>query len=860
MDILKLLSRGTRGQAGAARGNALRVAADLPSAGAHTNPQLFHDPIRSTDNDKSRKRKRGSSSKAAKGGDGECEEILPADEGDDDASDVSELDFFANRDSAKTTEATPVKKAKSNGDDKSSKKTNEKRSENIDKTVGLLDEDECRQILRSHRLKLSLLSDKKTEKAEKKKEKDKKKKSSKKSKKEAEEESKGTKDDKKPVLPQPLTAFSQLRHTYGISPRLADNLDRLLYRIPTEVQMGSLPLLLDPTLALSKTELSGDEGNRQRDGLSANGGVDFMAVAPTGSGKTLSFLVPSISSVLKRRAEEKAELEDPEAATVTAPKRKHDYGLHTVVVAPTRELARQIANEGKKLAVGTGVRVVAMRKGMRVQAASAEGEEGESGNPDDEESSADSDDDEDEDEEEEEEDGPEEGQDAKGGKGTKTKKAAVAATVTRADILVTTPLMLLNSLSGGSAKQKKTLPTVRTLVLDEADVLLDPLFREQTLGLWGACTHPQLQATFWSATMASNVEELVAKQLGSAAEKGETAAAGKKGMTINKSRLLVRLVVGLKDTAVPNVTHRLVYTATEQGKLLAMRQLLHPTTSVSVTGQGQKSSGAATAETPLRPPFLVFAQTAERATALHDELKYDIPAAAGGADRLGVLHAALADGARAAVVRRFRAGEVWVLITTDVLARGIDFAGVNGVVNYDVPGSAAAYVHRAGRTGRAGRQGGLAVTLYTKEDIPFVKSVANVIAASEKQAGKGPGTEAASSNSSNSTSNNAPAAVPQWLLDALPNVTKADKKRLKTRGMESRRTGGSSSHGTGKNGGSSKNGNGKGNAAGRSRITSKSAWERRKENNLRDAIASSKRRKLEAEKQAHNDDEWTGLD
>ena len=59
---------------------------------------------------------------------------------------------------------------------------------------------------------------------------------------------------------------------------------------------------------------------------------------------------------------------------------------------------------------------------------------------------------------------------------------------------------------------------------------------------------------------------------------------------------------------------------------------------------------------------------------------------------------------------RFRKGEVWVLITTDLLARGVDFRGLNGVVNFDAPTSAAGYVHRVGRTGRAGRAGGVAVT------------------------------------------------------------------------------------------------------------------------------------------------------
>ncbi|EPE09594.1 atp-dependent rna helicase rok1 [Ophiostoma piceae UAMH 11346] len=817
MDILKVLSRGIKqtggkGANGGGNNNFLPTgAATLPSSGSSANPQLYHDPVAIKT---SRKRKANTTEAVANDSDDSASE-------DDD---LNELDFFSER----------------KADPKPAKAKKQKR-EIEKKKSALLEEDECRQILRSHRLKLTLLVDRKgvveaaaaaaaeaaaeavvekqRKRALKKKEEMSTEKLAKKIQKArdeaAAEATKQAKDDaKKQLFPQPLTAFSQLRQTYNLSARLADNLDRLLYKIPTEVQMASLPLLLDPTLALGKTTFGEDDGEQQ----DVSKGIDFMAVAPTGSGKTLSFLVPAINSILKRRAEEKEGKEEE-----TNSKRKNNSILDTIVVAPTRELAHQIANEGKKLAAGTGVRVVDMRKGMRVQTDKAGDAE-------------------EEDIEEDDEDDDESGSEDDG----KEKPAKV--TITKTDILVTTPLMLLNTLrerQGDLKKQiklKEVLPTVRTLVLDEADVLLDPLFRDQTLGIWSACTHPDMRATFWSATMASNIEELVAEEM---LKRRNTAAATAGEDAESENRPLVRLVVGLKDTAVPNVTHKLVYTASEQGKLLAMRQLLHPSTSVSVVGSSSSSASGSTAPTALRPPFLVFTQTAERATALHDELKFDIPAAAGGADRIGVLHAALADNLRAAVVRKFRAGQIWVLITTDVLARGIDFAGVNGVVNYDVPTSAAAYVHRAGRTGRAGRQGGLSVTLYTKEDIPFVKSVANVIAASEKQAGGAKDTKSG-------------AGIQQWLLDALPEVSKADKKKLKTRGIESRRAINREAPSKDDNKKGGKGGKG---APAQSRITSKSAWERRKDNNRRDAIAGSKQRKLQAASGEKGDDEeWGGLE
>ena len=65
------------------------------------------------------------------------------------------------------------------------------------------------------------------------------------------------------------------------------------------------------------------------------------------------------------------------------------------------------------------------------------------------------------------------------------------------------------------------------------------------------------------------------------------------------------------------------------------------------------------------------------------------------------------------------------MICTELLGRGIDFKGVNLVVNYDFPPSAVSYIHRIGRTGRAGRQG-RAVTFFTEEDRTILRTIAQV--------------------------------------------------------------------------------------------------------------------------------------
>jgi len=64
--------------------------------------------------------------------------------------------------------------------------------------------------------------------------------------------------------------------------------------------------------------------------------------------------------------------------------------------------------------------------------------------------------------------------------------------------------------------------------------------------------------------------------------------------------------------------------------------------------------------------------------------------------------------------------KIWILIATELMARGMDFKGINLVINYDFPQTVQSYIHRIGRTGRAGRPGA-AITYFTKDDAPYLK-------------------------------------------------------------------------------------------------------------------------------------------
>ncbi|KAH9308001.1 hypothetical protein KI387_035912 [Taxus chinensis] len=239
------------------------------------------------------------------------------------------------------------------------------------------------------------------------------------------------------------------------------------------------------------------------------------------------------------------------------------------------------------------------------------------------------------------------------------------------DILVSTPLRLDFVLSEG----KLNLSSVEYLILDESDKLFELGFVEQIDSVVNACSSPSVVRSLFSATLPDSVEELA--------------------RTIMHDP--VRILVGRKNSASLLIKQKLLFVGSEEGKLLALRQIF-------------KESW--------KPPILIFVQSKERAKELYKELLYD-------EIKVGNIHADLTQAQRESAVEKFREGTTWVLIATDIIARGMDFKGVNCVINYDFPESAAAYIHRIGRCGRAGRAGE-AVTLYTEDDVPFLRNIANI--------------------------------------------------------------------------------------------------------------------------------------
>ena len=253
-----------------------------------------------------------------------------------------------------------------------------------------------------------------------------------------------------------------------------------------------------------------------------------------------------------------------------------------------------------------------------------------------------------------------------------SKATAAGTDFSKVDILLANPLRLESMTRDG----KIDLGHVETVILDEADKLFEMGFSEQIDGCLAACTNSKVIHSLFSATLPESVENLARSLL--------------------KDPL--RITVGERNASATSVEQKLMFVGRENGKILAIRQLI--------------ASG-------LRPPVLIFVNTKDKAKEVHKELMFE-------GVHVDSLHAAQSHASRVNAVEKFRAGKTWVLIATDLVARGLDFAGVETVINLDFPNSTIDYIHRVGRTGRAGRTG-KAITFFTEEDVDNLRGVANVI-------------------------------------------------------------------------------------------------------------------------------------
>ena len=240
----------------------------------------------------------------------------------------------------------------------------------------------------------------------------------------------------------------------------------------------------------------------------------------------------------------------------------------------------------------------------------------------------------------------------------------------RLDILVATPGRLLDH----AGQRTLDLSGVEILVLDEGDRMLDMGFIHDIRRIL-ALMPKQRQSMLFSATFSDEVRALAANLLDSPAS----------------------VDVAPRNTACELVEQR-VHLVEKDHKRDALSYLIR-------THDWQQ--------------VLVFTRTKHGANRLAEKLEKDGIAAA-------AIHGNKSQSARTRALAQFKKGEVPVLVATDIAARGLDIEELPHVVNFELPNVAEDYVHRIGRTGRAGSSG-VAISLVDREEIPLLKAIEKLI-------------------------------------------------------------------------------------------------------------------------------------
>ncbi|MFD2443735.1 DEAD/DEAH box helicase [Bacillus sp. CGMCC 1.16607] len=226
-------------------------------------------------------------------------------------------------------------------------------------------------------------------------------------------------------------------------------------------------------------------------------------------------------------------------------------------------------------------------------------------------------------------------------------------------IVIGTPGRLLDHIRRETVNFSKT----KFLVLDEADQMLHIGFLPEVEQIINE-TAASRQTMLFSATMPEEIRKLARRHMKSP-----------QNIQVEKTQAPLE---NIKQMAISTV---------DRAKQRDLIELLH-----------------------LYRPFLgvIFCRTKRRVSKLYEALKAE-------GFNCDELHGDLSQAKREQVMKRFRKAEIQFLIATDVAARGLDVEGVTHVFNYDIPEDTESYIHRIGRTGRAGGEG-LAVTLYAPKD------------------------------------------------------------------------------------------------------------------------------------------------
>ena len=385
---------------------------------------------------------------------------------------------------------------------------------------------------------------------------------------------------------EPLVSFEEMQSSLKLRNNFSDIMKTIYkYEYPTSIQSISIPLI--------------------------HQNKNIIAVSETGSGKTLSYIIPCFhNSFLKKLKNVKKNIKN--------------INDKILIILPTKELAKQIYNESllfNKYYCENNLRIKYINTSV-ILSINTEYEN----------------------------------------------------FLKNTDVYIGTPNNILKLIN---LCKDDILNLVNYIIFDESDKYFELGFIdiiEQMLQIISKKNN--ISKIFFSATISENLIEIINNNYADS----------------------VRIRIGAKNLPARNILQEFIYCSNEEGKITELKNIFHK---------------------KIDFPILVFIDGVNKIKYVYKKIKYECP-------NIECMFSKINKKEREEQINKFRIGDIFVLLCSDLLSRGIDFKNVKTIINYDCPYKITNYIHRIGRTGRAGKKGN-AITFLEEKDKDYLFYISKLI-------------------------------------------------------------------------------------------------------------------------------------
>ena len=369
---------------------------------------------------------------------------------------------------------------------------------------------------------------------------------------------------------EPLVTFDEIKNKLKLRKNFTEIMTKTYnFQYPTSIQSVSIPIIYE--------------------------NKNVIAVSETGSGKTLSYLIPCFHNSLLKKLQNK------------------DNCYKIIIILPTKELSKQIYNESllfNKYYCENNLKIKYINTSV-ILSISTE----------------------------------------------------YSQFLNNSDVFIGTPNNILKLIN---LCNKDILNILSYIIFDESDKYFELGFIdsiEQILQQVSKISN--ISKIFFSATIAENLITIINNNYADS----------------------IKIRIGSKNLPAKNIIQEFVYCSNEEGKITELKSIFHR---------------------QIDFPVLVFIDGVNKIKYIYKKIKYECP-------NIECMFSKMNKKEREEQINKFRVGDIFVLLCSDLLSRGIDFKNVKTIINYDCPYKITNYIHRIGRTGRAGKKG-LAITFIEEKD------------------------------------------------------------------------------------------------------------------------------------------------